>query len=191
VPQNNAMSIVQGLGLYFSFYKWLNGSNPPAVRFPGGQGAWNAKRTDTSSTVLARFHIYSSLHPDKVDGKSFNVADSSQPIQWRLLWPIVCKYFGVETLDGPDPEGKAISIADFMEGNKDKWAQWVQDTGVRAGTLEGTSWPFINYLTKEWTFDHPFDLTELYDTGFPDVLDTPAQWLLGFDRMKAANLIPE
>ncbi|OAP65619.1 hypothetical protein AYL99_01591 [Fonsecaea erecta] len=191
VPQNNAMSIVQGLGLYFSFYKWLHGPNPPPVRFPGNEGAWNAKRTDTSSTVLARFHIYASLHPERVDGKSFNVADSSEPTQWKVLWPIICNYFGVSTLDGPDPEGKAQSIGAFMEGNKDKWTQWVRETRVRPGTLEGTSWPFINYLTQEWTFDHPFDLTEMYATGFPDVLDTPTQWLLGFDRMKAANLIPK
>ncbi|EXJ73873.1 uncharacterized protein A1O5_03635 [Cladophialophora psammophila CBS 110553] len=164
MPQNNAVSIVQGLGLYT--FQLLQ----VAARFPGNEGAWNSKRTDTSSTVLARFHIYAAMHPEK---------------------PIICEYFGVETLDGPHPAGKAQSIGAFMEGNTDKWAQWVRETRVRPGTLEGTSWLFVNYLTQEWTFDHPFDLSETYATGFADVLDTPTQWLLGFDRMKAANLIPK
>lgn len=67
------------------------------------KSAWLAKRTDTSQDILARFHLYASMHPDAVHARAFNVADGiPEVVTWEMVWPGVCSYFG---LRGVPPDG--------------------------------------------------------------------------------------
>jgi hypothetical protein len=63
VPQNNPMNLAKPLGLYLSLWKSLSPS--AEVPFPGSEAAWTHVHSDVSSSQLAKFHIYVSLHPDK------------------------------------------------------------------------------------------------------------------------------
>lgn len=186
------MSIAQCLAAYFSFYKWNEGKSgtPPPIIYPGSWDAYFAQRTDTSSVGLARFHIYASLHPDKVHGEGFNVADNPRPTQWMTLWPILCNYFGLTTKGAADDE-KAISISEYMLSHKDKWPQFYKETGISAKICDISDFSFSDYLTKGWRFSHPFCLDKMYATGYRENLDTPTQWCHVFDLMRRANKIPK
>lgn len=74
MPQNNAMNIAQALGLFLSLWRDIEGEGSE-VRFPGSSEAWRALHTDTSQDILARFHIYASLHPTQTTERAFNVVD--------------------------------------------------------------------------------------------------------------------
>ena len=53
--------------------------------FPG-VGVWKARRSDSSQDVLARFHVYASLNPQRTAERAFNIADE-EVITWEQIWP--------------------------------------------------------------------------------------------------------
>lgn len=94
VPSNNAMNLAQALGLFLSFFAHREG---PGVKvpYPGPQVAYTALHTDVSQSLLARFHIYASLHPDLTARQSFNIGDDPSGVSWMAVWPRICAHFGL------------------------------------------------------------------------------------------------
>ena len=153
VPQNNAMNLAQALGLFLSLWKETNhqtngnqGEAPLTVPFPGSQESYTALHTDTSQDILARFHIFVSLHKDPeatVSGRAFNIADG-EATTWEREWPEICAWFGLR--GGPPLAGgqkQSFSAQAWMEEHQGIWREWVGRHGLKEGALEGTSWKFM------------------------------------------------
>merc|ERR1712014_172913 len=119
VPQNNAMNIAQALGLFLSLWRDIEGEGSE-VRFPGSSEAWRALHTDTSQDILARFHIYASLHPTQTTERAFNVVDGPATT-WEQVWPEICVYFGLKGIP-PESSGEPFNAAKWMEEHQKDWS---------------------------------------------------------------------
>jgi hypothetical protein len=143
VPQNNAMNLSKPLGLYLALWKSLSPSHE--VPFPGTEKGWTRLHTDISSSQLARFHIYVSLHPEKTAGNAFNIADVDEGTTWKDTWPGIAAYFGLKGV-GPAAEGQ-LSGYPWVESQKEKWDAWTKENGLRPKVLEQAPWDFMTIVT--------------------------------------------
>lgn len=185
VPQNNAMNIAQALALFLSLWRYVEGEGD-GVRFPGSMEAWRAAHTDTSQDILARFHIYASLHPLEVSGRAFNVADGPATT-WEQEWPEVCAYFGLKGL-APN-EAEPFDAQKWMESHQSQWAEWVQKFGLKEGALEGTAWDFMQAITSI-PFRRDYDLSAARSIGFTEERKHAEGYKICFDQMRKARIIP-
>jgi hypothetical protein len=184
VPQNNAMNLAQGLGLWLAMWKSFEGEGSE-VPFPGNEHVWKGKHTDTSQDILARAHIWSSLQGEKVNGKAFNVGDGV--FTWEQVWGGICGYFG---LKGVGPGSTKLTGTAWVEAHKGKWAEWVKSNGLREGALEGTGWDFMAVMLEKIPIDRQYDLSAIYAAGFEEKIDPVEDYHVAFERMRQATLIP-
>ena len=187
VPNNNAMNLAQGLGLFLAMYRDVEGEGAE-VAYPGNEEGWRAMRTDTSQDILARFHVYASMHPEEVRERAFNVADG-EAVSWAQVWPGICSYFGLEGVGPSSAGGKAAGV-EWLKSRQPQWGEWVRKNGLKEGALEGTSWEFVSALTESATFDRQYDLSRIREVGFQEKVDTVMGYHLAFDRMRRAKIIP-
>lgn len=180
------MNLAQALGLFLAMYTSLEGKGAE-VAFPGNEKAYKALHTDTSQDILARFHIFASLHPDAVKERAFNIADGDAPVTWEQVWPGLCSHFG---LKGGGPDSSKLTGAHWMREHRNQWASWVKDNGLKEGALEGTSWEFMAAIMEGITFDRQYDLSACREVGFNESVPTVMGYALAFDRMSKARIIP-
>lgn len=188
VPNSNAMNLGQGLAIFLSLWKHLerDGEVAHGVPFPGSADAFIALHTDTSQDILARFHIFASLHPDRVAEKAFNVADGPA-CTWEEVWPKVCEYFG---LSGLPPSGDvAFSAEKWMEEHRRDWAEWVRMYGLREGAIEATGFEFVQQVMGI-PFRRDYDLRRSREVGFMEERPHYEGYWRCFDQMRAARIIP-
>ena len=185
VPQNNAMNLAQCIGLFVAMYLSFEGKGAE-VPFPGDEAAYTALHTDTSQDILARFHIYASLHPDAVSKRAFNVADG-EVIAWKGLWVGICAYFG---LKGVGPDASRTTGVQWVQKQKGRWGEWVREHGLKEGAFEATSWDFMSGIMGSIDFNRHYDLSACREVGFKETLPTMLGYALAFDRMRAAKIIP-
>ena len=185
VPQNNAMNLAQAIGLFLAMYLSFEGKGAE-VPFPGDEAAYNALHTDTSQDILARFHIYASLHPDAVSKRAFNIADGDV-CTWKQVWPGLCAHFG---LKGVGPDSSRSTGAEWMQKHKDGWGQWVRENRLKEGALEATNWGFMSGIMGSIDFDRQYDLSACREVGFREMVPTTMGYALTFDRMRSAKIIP-
>lgn len=188
VPQNNAMNIAQALGLFLSLYKDIAGAHSE-VRFPGTNAAWKALHTDTSQDILARFHIFASLHPRDTAGRAFNVVDGPAT-SWEAVWPEVCAYFELRGIP-PEAEDREppFSAQGWMEAHREQWAEWVQRYGLKTGALEATSWEFMQAILGI-EFRRDYDASASRAVGFREERPHAEGYRRVFEDMRRARIIP-
>ncbi|KAL6907298.1 hypothetical protein GGI43DRAFT_431350 [Trichoderma evansii] len=187
VPNHNSMNLAQPLGLYLSLWKSLS----PSIEapFPGTEKAWTHLHTDISSTQLAQFHIYVSLHPEKTAGKAFNIADVDAGTTWQDTWPRIAAYFGLKGV-GPAAKGE-LSGQQWVESQKEKWDTWEKEKGLKPKVLENTVWDFMTTVIGFYSErDRNFDLTEARKIGFTEKPDHIKSYHDVFDQMRAWKILP-
>lgn len=186
VPQNNFMNLAQGLALFFSLYREVEGEGAE-VMFPYGEKAWTALHTDTSADVLGKFHVFASLQaPEKVAGKAFNVADGP-PTTWKELWPKLAGYFG---LVGTGPSsGDDGSVTHWIQSRKGDWAGLEAKRGLKGGAMEGTGFDFVDAVMA-LPIRRDYDSTARKLAGFTEERDQFEGYRIAFDEMRAAGIIP-
>lgn len=186
VPGTNVMNAAQGLGLYLSLYRAVHGEGAH-VPFPGSQGGWRCKHSDTSQDVLAKMEIYAALNIDKCgNGSAFNVADG-EVTTWSQKWPGLCEYFG---LVGEGPGEKYEPLDEFAKKNQGVWDGVVERHGLKTGRLESYGWLFLYFIMDKFDFDRQYDLSKARSVGFKETIDTVKGYTIAFDRMRAAKVIP-
>ncbi|EHK44809.1 hypothetical protein TRIATDRAFT_299659 [Trichoderma atroviride IMI 206040] len=187
VPQNNAMNLAKPLGLYLSLWKSLSPSAD--VPFPGSEAAWTHLHTDVSSSQLAKFHIYVSLHPEKTAGKAFNIADVDAGTTWKDTWPGIAAYFGLKGV-GPAAKGQ-LSGYPWVESQKEKWDTWTKENGLRSDVLEKAPWDFMTVVTGVYSErDRNFDITEARKIGFTEKPDHIKSYHNVFDKLRVEKHLP-
>jgi hypothetical protein len=186
VPGTNFMNAAQGLGLYLSLYRAVHGEGAH-VPFPGSQGGWKCKHSDTFQDILAKMEIYAALNIDKCgDGSAFNAADG-EVTTWSQKWPGLCEYFG---LVGEGPGEKYEPLGEFAKKNQGVWDGVVERHGLKTGRLESYGWPFLYFIMDKIDFDRQYDLSKARSVGFKETIDTVKGYTIAFDRMRAAKVIP-
>lgn len=140
VPQGNAMNIAQALGLFLSLWIHVEGVHA-VVPFPGTREAWTALHTDTSQDVLARFHVFASLNPERVAGEAFNVADGDA-VTWEAVWPKLCAWFGL-TGGGPLGGSEHFDAKLWVERYQGEWEGWAKRNGLVPGIIGESGWSFM------------------------------------------------
>lgn len=181
------MNAAQALALWLSLYRSVYGAGA-SIAFPGpalegGRNtAWTAKRVDTSQDVLAKFHLFASLNPEKVSGRVFNVADGiPEAVSWESIWPGICSYFG---LKGIPPDGSVKGL-DWILSQKENWGKLEEENGLRKGSMEGTTWEFLEGVMGGKTgesVDRQYDLSAIRSVGFEEKVDTVKGYCVAFDR---------
>lgn len=187
-PRPNGIGFLHALGILLSMYASVEGKGVE-IPFPGNELSWKAKRSDTSQDILAKFHLFASLHPDQVAGKTINVADE-EFTTWENLWPEVCAYFGLKGV-GPSfaKEGKLNGV-EWVMAQKDNWDAWVDSNGLKQGFVENSSWDILGAVFAWVVFDKQYDLTVSRELGFKESAPTIEGYITAFNRMKEAKIIP-
>ncbi|CAJ2500017.1 Uu.00g028700.m01.CDS01 [Anthostomella pinea] len=121
-PNGSQYSLALHWGQYLSLYAYNHGIEPrtesssnkePAkVSFPGNKEAYSALCSPVSGTIIGRFSVYASLHPETCGGgRLFNVADREEPSTFGDVWPALASWFGLVGTESVK-EGHAATIGD-------------------------------------------------------------------------------
>ena len=181
VPTTNAMNIAGALGAYLSLYREVNGPGSECP-FPGTEGAWTAKHSDTSSYILARFEIHTALSA-KTSGGVYNIANGDIT-SWQQKWPGITKWF---ELKGSNPAPSAQAPEEFYNSHRQQWNKMIKKYGLKKEKEEGF-WFLHGCLKGE--FDRYYDLTEARKSGFDETIDTIESYIKTFEKMRKAKHIP-
>ena len=187
------MNLAQALGLFLSFFASREGPGA-SVPYPGPQAAYTAPHTDISQSLLARFHIYASLHPDLTASQGFNVGDESAGVTWAALWPRISSYFGLVgtgPIDDNDASQETFNIDNYMQTHSGEWPAWVAKYGLKEGALEGTDFTFLTMMMGMAVFGREYDLTKAQEIGFMETRDTVDGYLTAFELMRKARIMEE
>ena len=187
VPNNNAMNLAQCLGLFLAFCRWKEG-NGAVVEFPGSESAWKARHSDSSQDILARFHIFASLHPERVREKAFNIADG-EVVTWEGVWAGICGWFGLKGV-GPGQGKGGEKGTQWLKSQRGEWGRWEKENGLKEGMMEATGWEFMEALVVMIEFNREYDLSRAREAGFEETVDTVVGYHLAFERMREAKIIP-
>jgi nucleoside-diphosphate-sugar epimerase len=185
-PTTNGMNLGRAIGLFLAMFKSLEGEGA-TVPFPGDEKSWTTKHGDTSADLLADFHIYAALNPERVREQRFNICNGDV-VSWEQEWPKLCAYFG---LKGVGPDASKLSGTAWVEANKDKWADWIKSNGLHEGTLDAVSWGMMDGMLGGAQFDRQFDLIASRKAGFTQTVDSASAYFVAWDKMKATNMLPE
>lgn len=177
------MNIAQAAGIFLSLYQEVEGNNAE-VPFPGSNDAWEALHTDTSQDMLARFHIYASLNPDKVSERAFNVVDGPAT-NWKEVWPEICSYFG---LKGTGPKDN-FDVTKWMKDHESESSSLRSKNGLREGAMEATSFDFMQGVTSI-PFRRDYDPGASRSVGFTEERKHAEGYRMAFDEMRKARIIP-
>ncbi|CAG8091454.1 unnamed protein product [Penicillium salamii] len=186
VPGSNAMNLAQGIAMYLTLYREVNGRGA-RVPFPGTAHGYASQHSDTFQDILSKMEIFAALNRDRcTHGSSFNVANG-EAVSWAQAWPGICAYFG---LVGDGPGDQLVIIQDFVIKHQEVWDQLVESHGLRAGSITSFNWPFIHFMLVEFDFDRQYSLDLARSVGFKESIDTVDGYRIAFDRMVKAKLIP-
>lgn len=196
VPNQNAYSLAQSLGIFFALYAHIEGRGA-AVPFPGTVKSWNAKSIDSSSDMIARQTIHLSLTlPISAKGEGFNTADSKAYSTWSVKWPQLCSYFG---LTGTAPSAEtpsSLEVRKYIHDHLDVWKKLEREYDLKRGVADSdlTFTGFEYFLLTQFDFDRQYDMTKMYSTPedncFTEERSTREAWYGVWDRMREARLIP-
>lgn len=184
------MNLAQALGLFLSFFASREGPGTRVI-YPGPRSAYTAPHTDVSQSLLARFHIYASLHPNLTAHQAFNIGDEPAGVTWAALWPRISAYFGLVGA-GPidDSPQEANNIDKYMQTNRAEWTAWEAKHDLKKGVIKGTDFTFLTIMLGMAVFGREYDLGKAQEIGFRETRDTVDGYLNAFELMKNAKIIP-
>lgn len=181
------MNIALALGLFLAFYRHKKGEGAKCF-FPGNEVSWKALHTDSFQDIVARFHLYVSLHPEKTHGLAFNIGDGAAT-SWERKWSVLCEYFGLRGVaPSEEGEGEGLDIQ-WMLRQKESWPSWIKETGLRANALEGINWDHLE-ICFYLNMSIDFDLSASQQVGFREALQPGQGYIRAFERLKQAKLLP-
>ncbi|RAK99917.1 SDR family oxidoreductase [Aspergillus ibericus CBS 121593] len=215
-PNGSQFSLALHWAQYLSLYAYNNGIGPhtqgkeastgPVVEisFPGSMAGATSMFSPVSSTRLARFMIYASLHPEICgDGRLFNIADRETPCTYGSLWPQLARWFGlvgvgpVESAQeteqnklkvGELPEqASSLAPGEYIAKYQDIFTRYGCQKAITGGVGAGNRQ--LDSVGYWLTFDRQLCLEKLKGTGFEEDRDPVEGWLESFALFRKAGLI--
>ncbi|KAI7153927.1 hypothetical protein KC349_g8017 [Hortaea werneckii] len=187
VPGSNAMNMAQGFGLYLTLQRAVRGKGA-VVPYPGHTHGYHAKHGDTFQDILARMEIHTALHPETCgNGQAFNITDAQKPVTWAELWPKLCEHFG---LVGSEPSESPQDLGAFVKKHEDVWRAIAKKYGLNEELVAQQGWGHTQYMIVDFDFDRQMDLSKARSAGFKEEIDTAQGYLIAWERMRAAKILP-
>ncbi|KAF7185682.1 Short chain dehydrogenase sirQ [Pseudocercospora fuligena] len=196
VPNQNAYSLAQSLGIFLSLYAHVEGRGAQ-VSFPGTTKSWNAKSIDSSSDMIARQTLHLSLTlPSSAKGEGFNVGDSKDYSTWSVKWPRLCAYFGLEGTAPPADTSSQLEVRQYIIDHLDEWKVLEQRYSLKSGVADSdlTFKGFEYFLLTQFDFDRQYNMSKIQQSQGKSVHRAERHeeaWYGVFDRMRAGHLIPK
>ncbi|KAM0489474.1 hypothetical protein ACHAP8_012537 [Fusarium lateritium] len=186
VPGSNAMNMAQGIAIYLTMFKEVNGAGA-IVQFPGYEHGYHSTHSDTFQDILSKMELFAALNSGKCgDGGVFNIADG-MTVTWAQVWPRLCEHFG---LIGGAPDASATSMLDFVDKNKKAWYDVAKRHGVNEKLVDEQGWGHVHFMMVDFDFDRQYDLSQARSVGFLEEIDTVHGYILSWERMRAAKILP-
>lgn len=153
--------------------------------FNGSQTQWNCLTDVSDSSIVARQMIWASTTPG-IGNEAWNVANG-EVFRWRVLWPKLAEYLGVEWEGFRDEPRTAV---EQMAGKEDVWKTIVE--------REGLSEPRLDKVAAFWHSDSDLGLdievvtgmTKSRLAGFTDYVSTEDAFKRLIDRYREEKIIP-
>ena len=191
-PTSNAMNMAQGIALYLSIYREVHGKGA-SVPFPGNKRGWRCRHSDSFQDVLARMEIFAAVNVDACgQGAVFNAADG-ETVTWEGVWPRLASHFGLRgtaPAESTELTGKAVSMEEFVKQNKKAWKALVDRHGLREQALEEQNWGHVHFMLVQFDFDREYDLSRCREVGFQEKIDTVEGYVVAWERMRRAKILP-
>ncbi|KAL0934441.1 sirq protein [Colletotrichum truncatum] len=185
-PTINPMNMAQGIGIYLTIYRAVNGAGA-TVPFPGRDHGYYSRHSDTFQDILSRMEIFAAVNIDKCGhGGVFNVANG-KAVSWSQVWPGLCSHFG---LVGEAPVANSMKMEDFVKEHKDEWLALARKHGVNEKLVDQYGWGFLHFMLVDFDFDRHYDLSRSREVGFLEEIDTVKSYVLSWERMRAAKQLP-
>ena len=187
VPGSNAMNMAQGFGLYLTLQRAVRGQGA-VVPYPGHKHGYHAKHGDTFQDILAKMEIHTALHPETCgNGQAFNITDAQKPVTWAEVWPKLCEHFG---LVGSEPSEAPQDLGAFVKRHEDVWRAIAKKYGLNEELVAQQGWGHTQYMIVDFDFDRQMDLSKARSVGFEEEIDTAQGYLIAWERMRAAKILP-
>ena len=211
-PNGSQFSLALHWAQYLSLYAYNHGigpcttdAQPSAVEvpFPGNAAGASSLFSPASSSIIARFMIYASLHPETCgDGRLFNIADNETPSTYGDIWAHLAKWFGLvgvgpaETSQASDNASLGVGMllttsaptpGEYVAKYRDIFGQHGRVKAANGGVGVGSRQ--LDSVGYWLTFDRQMSLTRLRETGFEGAKDPVQGWLDAFEMFRKAGLI--
>ncbi|GME41715.1 sirq protein [Neofusicoccum parvum] len=185
-PSSNAMNMAQGIGLYLTIYRKVHGAGI-SVPFPGHTHGYHSTHTDTFQDILSKMEIHAALNPEKCgNGGVFNVADG-RTVTWAEVWPRLCEHFGLRG-EGPVTDSKPMQ--EFVMEHRDAWSAIAQEQNLDEKVIDQQGWGHTHFMLVDFDFDREYDLSRSREVGFSEEIDTVEGYIISWERMRAAKMLP-
>lgn len=211
-PNGSQFSLALHWAQYLSLWAYNHGIGPETsglrtnavqVPFPGNVASANSLFSPVSSSTLARFMIYASLHPETCGrGQLFNIADNQTACKYGEIWPRLASWFGLvgvgpvedsQALDNTLKAGelpkttKLLAPGEYFAEHKDTFVELGRANAVNGGVGAGRRQ--LDSVGYWLTFDRQLSLEKLRGTGFEGDRDPVQGWLESFAMFRKAGLI--
>ncbi|KAJ5786358.1 uncharacterized protein N7503_011570 [Penicillium pulvis] len=211
-PNGSQFSLALHWAQYLSLWAYNHGIGPETsgprttavqVPFPGNVASASSLFSPVSSSTLARFMIYASLHPATCGGgQLFNVADSQTACKYGEIWPRLANWFGLvgvgpvedsQALDntlkaGELPEAtRFLTPGEYFAEHKEQFSELGRANAISGGVGAGRRQ--LDSVGYWLTFDRQLSLEKLRGTGFEGDRDHVQAWLESFEMFRKAGLI--
>ncbi|OQE40206.1 hypothetical protein PENCOP_c006G04608 [Penicillium coprophilum] len=188
VPDVTSMNFVEPLALYLALYRFVNGPGA-SVNFPGTKTNFTYKFTDSSQDLISKSEIYLSVvQPEHSNGEAFNIADTDLPGSWSAKWPILAKYFGLKGA-GPGEMGWE-NLEEWWNEHQDDYRRMCNAYCLEHRLLPHSSWIFLKAGFTLLDRNREMSLDKIRGVGFKEEIPVGEGYLIAFDRIAEAKLIP-
>lgn len=153
---------------------------------------YNVVHTNVGQELLARAHIYLSLHidRDKIAKRVFEIADGNST-SWKHVWPGVCEMFGLKGVP-PKPGAAGVKLAvKYFGGLPSTWADWEKSDGSRKVAFGGMDWALMDEVFCDWDIEQHLNLSAIRGVGFKESEEALDGYRKAFEKMRECGSFPE
>jgi len=177
----NQMNLAQSVAVIASICKHLN----QPLKFPGVSAMYDILTDASDTTLIAKHLIWQSTTP-ACENQAFNVVNGDV-VRYRLLWPKLAEYFGLESAD---PDDEPQNFKEEFKKMRPVWDEIVTKHGLRKFKFDElvTDW-FIEIMLN---FPRTIlrDMNKSREFGFTYYQSSEKSWIKLFNYLRENKYIP-
>ncbi|KAH8421694.1 3-oxo-Delta-4 [Colletotrichum scovillei] len=185
------MTFLEPTALFLALWRFVHGLGAE-IKFIGTAANYTHTNTDSSQDTIAKSHIYlSTMKPEESNGEAFNTADNATPVSWVERWPVMVDYFGLQGTPPVEGAQTTFPVEKWWEEHQDDYKRMCAEYGLKHRDIPAASWIFtmgvgFSLLQR----NRAMCLDKIRSIGFKEELGMTEGYLIAFDRMVAANILP-
>ncbi|EXF82147.1 hypothetical protein CFIO01_00661 [Colletotrichum fioriniae PJ7] len=185
------MTFLEPTALFLALWRYVYGPGAE-TKFIGTATNYIHTNTDSSQDTIAKSHIYlSTVEPEESNGEAFNIADNATPVSWVERWPVMVDYFGLQGTPPVKEAQTTFPVEKWWEEHQDDYRRMCAEFGLKHRDIPAASWIFtmgvgFSLLQR----NRAMCLDKIRSIGFKEELGMSEGYIIAFDRMVAANILP-